>query len=422
MAASTIEMEGVGKRYRLGEDFSHYRYRTLRDSLGIGRRDRSEGVRREEIWALRDVSLSVREGEVLGVIGRNGAGKTTLLKMLARITAPTAGIVRTRGRPGSLLEVGTGFHPELTGRENVFLNGAILGMSRQGIARRLGQIIEFADVAAFIDTPLKRYSTGMSLRLAFAVAAHVEPPILAIDEILAVGDAEFRRKCLATMSDLGDAGRTVVFVSHDLGAIAQLCRRTVWLEGGRVAADGPTEEVVEAYLRSGMTQSLKAEFEADDRGPVSVLGVEVADDQGRRLDMPRRDRPFGIRVKFEVRRPLSRLDLSVSLVNRRGVTVLDESFSDTGNLCIAGEPGEHGASLLVPPTLASDDYTLGIWMGAFDTYAELEPFSFRLWPRPDDPADWTARVRVAQPAVHWNVERMLPQEDAADPTVTPSPP
>ena len=259
----------------------------------------------------------------------------------------------------------------------------------------------------------------MSLRLAFAVAAHVEPAILAVDEVLAVGDVEFKRSA-SRRCPTWRRGRTVVFVSHDLGAIAQLCRRTIWLEGGRVAADGPTGEVVEAYLRSGMTQSLRAEFADTGRGPVGLLSVEITDPLGRRLDMPRRDEAFVIAVEFELRDTLSRLDLSLALMNRRGVIVLDESFGDTGGVCIAGRPGRHIARLLVPPVLASDDYALDLWFGAHDTYVRVEPFSFRLWPSLEDPTELTERVRVAHPAVEWSVENMPATRPDAD--VTPSPP
>ena len=210
------------------------------------------------MWALRDVDFEIEEGDVVGIVGRNGAGKTTLLKVLARIVRPTTGVVRMRGRVGALLEVGTGFHPELTGRENVFLNGVVLGMSRREIDRRFDDIVEFAGVERFLDTPLKRYSSGMYLRLAFAVAAHIDPDILVVDEVLAVGDAEFQRRCLGRMSEFGREGRTVVFVSHDTGAVGQLCRRAIWLEHGKVRDDGSVESVLAAYLRDVVSETAVA--------------------------------------------------------------------------------------------------------------------------------------------------------------------
>lgn len=249
-----IRVSAVGKEYRLGG--SPERYRTLRDQVrkwaANGVRAFRRGAQRTEqrpiFWALRDVSLDVKCGEVVGIIGRNGAGKSTLLKILSRITEPTRGEVDIHGRVGSLLEVGTGFHSELTGRENLYLNGAILGMRRSEIARKFDEIVAFAEVERFIDTPVKFYSSGMYMRLAFAVAAHLEPEILIVDEVLAVGDAEFQKKCLGKMGDVARGGRTVLFVSHNLHAIASLCSRTVVLQAGRIISDGATATSVARYL------------------------------------------------------------------------------------------------------------------------------------------------------------------------------
>jgi len=243
---TVIKAEGLGKRYRRGvrvdaglrhvlEAFARSPWRALR------------GAKPEQFWALKDVSLAVREGEVLGLIGRNGAGKTTLLKILSRITRPTEGWAEIRGRVRSLLEVGTGFHPELTGRENTFLSGAILGMGKAEIERKFDEIVAFAELEKFIDTPVKHYSSGMYVRLAFAVAAHLEPEILLVDEVLAVGDINFQKKCLGKMGDVARAGRTVVLVSHQLNQIRRLCHRVVWIDEGSVRQDGPTHEVVSAY-------------------------------------------------------------------------------------------------------------------------------------------------------------------------------
>jgi lipopolysaccharide transport system ATP-binding protein len=260
MSDIAIRCEGLGKQYSIGE---RERYRALRDTLTDAlsapfRRLRSTfgGTRGavngengdNSFWALRDLSFEVKRGEVVGVIGRNGAGKSTLLKILSRITAPTAGEVEIRGRVGSLLEVGTGFHPELTGRENIFLNGAILGMRRAEIERKFDEIVAFAEVEKFLDTPVKRYSSGMYVRLAFAVAAHLEPEILVVDEVLAVGDAAFQKKCLGKMGDVAKQGRTVLFVSHDMTAIQVLCSRVIHLKSGRVYGAGPAVEQIECYL------------------------------------------------------------------------------------------------------------------------------------------------------------------------------
>lgn len=256
-----IHVENLSKRYRRGltvdPGLRHALEKFVRSPLSLFRRSPSE-----MFWALQDVSLDVHEGEVLGLIGRNGAGKTTLLKILSRITRPTEGWAEIHGRVGSLLEVGTGFHPELTGRENTFLSGAILGMSKAEIGRKFDEIVAFAELEKFIDTPVKHYSSGMYVRLAFAVAAHLEPEILLVDEVLAVGDIKFQRKCLGRMSDVARAGRTVVLVSHQLNQIRRLCQRVIWVDGGAVRQDGPTGEVVGAY-EAAMSDS----GVADDRVP-----------------------------------------------------------------------------------------------------------------------------------------------------------
>jgi len=244
MSVIAIRAEGLSKRYRIGQG---ERYSTLRDVLARSFRAPFRRAKNETFWALKDVSLEVHEAEVLGFIGRNGAGKTTLLKILSRITRPTTGWAEIHGRVGSLLEVGTGFHQELTGRENTLLSGAILGMGRAEIARKFDEIVAFAELEKFIDTPVKHYSSGMFVRLAFAVAAHLEPEILLVDEVLAVGDINFQKKCLGKMGDVARTGRTVVLVSHQLNQIRRLCDRVVWIDGGTIRQDGPTQEVVSTY-------------------------------------------------------------------------------------------------------------------------------------------------------------------------------
>lgn len=277
-----VQVEGLGKRYLIGhENAKVERYTALRDvvvrqarnlarkTLDMARgRQIVQGDEVEEFWALKDVSFEVKRGEVLGIIGRNGAGKSTLLKILSRITEPSEGRVRMKGRVASLLEVGTGFHPELTGRENIFLNGAILGMSRKEIKNRFDEIVAFAEVERFLDTPVKRYSSGMYVRLAFAVAAHLEPEILIVDEVLAVGDAEFQKKCLGKMKDVAKGGRTVLFVSHQLSTLRQLCKRGVLLQCGQVAFQGCIGSALDAYLSRKGSDHHEAIFPANPKKPI----------------------------------------------------------------------------------------------------------------------------------------------------------
>jgi ABC-type polysaccharide/polyol phosphate transport system ATPase subunit len=374
---NAIEVERLSKRYRLGEDRPG---RSLREALTVSARrvtSRAEPRSREHLWALREIDLAVAEGESIGVIGSNGAGKSTLLKILSRITEPTAGVARTRGRVAALLEVGTGFHPELTGRENVYLNGAILGMTRRDISRRFEDIIAFAGVERFIETPVKRYSSGMYLRLAFSVAAHLEPDILVVDEVLAVGDAEFQSKCLRRMESVEREGRTVVFVSHNLDAVNRLCQRAVWLDRGTVASLGPTSEVVDAYLGAHVARDFATS--QPQGGPVSLEDVTVMDLSGRSLDVFRRDRPFLVELRYTVRTPVPGLDLTAALVNARGVEVVNEHWSDTCPERI-GDPGRYVARLEVPPVLNAGDYVIAVWLGtAYETFIwETAARRFRL--------------------------------------------
>ena len=264
MSDVVIKAENMGKKYVIGHQAENGRYVALRDvlmqnarSLWHKTRDLVQGKpiilgdTLEEVWVLKDVSFEIRRGEVIGIIGRNGAGKSTLLKILSRITEPSAGRMTIRGRVASLLEVGTGFHPELTGRENIYLNGAILGMTQAEIRRKFDEIVNFAEVEKFLDTPVKRYSSGMHVRLAFAVAAHLEPEILLVDEVLAVGDVEFQNKCLGKIGDVAKEGRTVLFVSHNMGTITRLCTRALWIDGGEIKLTGSPPDVAKAYLASG---------------------------------------------------------------------------------------------------------------------------------------------------------------------------
>ncbi len=367
-----IQFEAVGKRYVLGERLN------AREALTVAARRllHPHRAERSELWSLRDVSFSVSEGEALGIVGRNGAGKSTILKILAGITTPTTGVSRTRGRVAALLEVGTGFHPELTGRENVYLNGAILGMSRRDISRRFEEIVDFSGVERFLDTPVKRYSSGMYLRLAFAVAAHLEPDVLVVDEILAVGDAEFQRKCIGRMQEAEQEGRTLVFVSHDLESLTKICRRSLWLEAGQIRGSGPTPGIVRDYLSSGLAQ---AEHGAPlfASGPVAVRAIRVTPD-GQNADraLIRGDR-IHVAVDFTVLEEVPGLDLAVVITTSRGARVLDELLSDTSDMRLP--VGDYRAEVSVPALLNAGDYTAGVWLGTqhedFVDQPVVAPFS-----------------------------------------------
>jgi lipopolysaccharide transport system ATP-binding protein len=331
-ASSVIHCDAISKRYTLGTRVAG---RTLRDAIAgaFARRGRVREDRRPPLWALRDVSLDVAEGDILALIGRNGAGKSTLLKILARITEPTSGQARIRGRLGSLLEVGTGFHAELTGRENIYLNGAILGMRRREIERRFDEIVDFAETERFLDTPLKRYSSGMTVRLAFAVAAHLEPEILLVDEVLAVGDVGFQRKCIGKMSAVASEGRTVVFVSHNMAVIQSLCKRGVLLERGAVAVDAPIDEAVGAYLRSVESDAGTGVLERDDRSgwnEVWLSGVEVRGADGAARVATGRPAQFVFRVDRGSGFERVRLSCRFTIVNLLGHPIATFSSDDPG--------------------------------------------------------------------------------------------
>jgi ABC-type polysaccharide/polyol phosphate transport system ATPase subunit len=400
-----IETERLGKRFRLGS--GAHRYATLRESLmtRVGRGDLHAVAPREEFWALRDVDLSVEQGTSLGIIGPNGAGKSTLLRILARITEPTTGVARVRGRLGTLLELGTGFHPELTGRENIYLNAAILGMSRKQVRARFDEIVDFAGVEAFLDTPLKRYSSGMSVRLAFSVAAHLDPDILVVDEVLAVGDAEFQRRCLGRMAELDREGRTLVFVSHDLGAIGQLCERALWLDGGHVKEEGTARAVIERYLASVLEVGGTAVFErAASNRDADVRRVSVTSAHGcaRGRELRRGDE-LEVRVGLYVRRPVPGLDLAVTVKTPAGVRIADEAWSDRCDPKALSEiVGDHELVVVVPGALAARSYVLEVWLGtpAQNLFWE-DVLRFEVLPRFDDRREWVERDRLVQLDIRW---------------------
>ena len=341
MSDIAIRVQNLGKEYYIGR--KKERYRTLRETV-VGALDttrrrigsllegRMNGAAESNrtIWALKDASFEVKRGEVVGVIGRNGAGKSTLLKILTRITEPTEGMAEVSGRVGSLLEVGTGFHPELTGRENIYLNAAILGMNKAEMNQKFDAIVDFAETERFLDTPVKRYSSGMTLRLAFAVAAHLEPETLLVDEVLAVGDVSFQKKCLDKMEDVGQRGRTVLFVSHNMPALARICERTILLDGGRVVMDGPSHEVIGAYMSSGFGTTAVREWDDLEQAPgndvVRIRAIRVRTEEGRISDTMDIRRPVKAEIEYEVLKPGVALVPSFVFYNEEGLhlfTTLD---------------------------------------------------------------------------------------------------
>jgi lipopolysaccharide transport system ATP-binding protein len=337
--AFAIRAEGLGKQYRIGA--APNSHRTLVETLSEAGRAPLRLLRgamgRPEmgpshIWALQDVSFEVRQGQVLGVIGRNGAGKSTLLKILSRVTEPSAGQAEVSGRVGSLLEVGTGFHPELSGRENIYLNGAILGMKRSEIERKFDEIVEFSEVEKFIDTPVKRYSSGMYLRLAFAVAAHLEPEILVVDEVLAVGDAEFQRKCLGKMSDVAQAGRTILFVSHNMSAILRLTEEAIVLDKGKLVYRAATPQAIDYYMAAGLAQAGERRWTADEvpasAAPFQPLAMRVRDGQGRTVDALRSTEPIEVEIEYALSAPVTGLRVGLYLLTMRGEYVLTSFDTD----------------------------------------------------------------------------------------------
>jgi lipopolysaccharide transport system ATP-binding protein len=397
MSDIAIRVEGLAKQYRIGARQQDYgslrdhiaanvqslfrlapqspRSRNTASTVSAGQEEASDLV-----WALRDVSFQVKEGEVLGIIGRNGAGKSTLLKMLSRITQPTLGRIEIFGRVASLLEVGTGFHGELTGRENVYLNGTILGMKRAEITRKFDEIVAFAEVERFIDTPVKRYSSGMYLRLAFAVAAHLEPEILIVDEVLAVGDASFQRKCLGKMSGVANEGRTVLFVSHNMPAVTRLCERVICLNEGKLCADGHSHEVVKAYLRSEYSTMSSREWPDPLKAPsgevARLRAVRVCTEDGQSAENIDIRKPVGIEMEYEVLKPGYKLRSAFSLYNDEGVRLFDSVDLDPAWRGRIRPAGRYRSTAWIPGNYLAEG-TMFVSMGLDTVDPEMEQFYVR---------------------------------------------
>lgn len=428
MSDIALRIEHLSKEYRIGA--RQKTYRTVRDTiaevLSAPLRRVSKLVQGqaagaadldERTWALKDVSLEIKRGEVVGLIGRNGAGKSTLLKILSRITEPTQGRASIHGRVGSLLEVGTGFHGELTGRENIYLNGAILGMKRREITRKFDEIVAFADVEKFIDTPVKHYSTGMYLRLAFAVAAHLEPEILLVDEVLAVGDARFQQKCLNKMHEVGQQGRTVLFVSHSMPAITRLCRRAILLEDGTVSQDGLSHQVVSAYLQSDLGTIARREWSNPAQRPgqdiTRLCAVQVQTEQGEVVDSIDIRKSVGIEMKYEVLKSDYVLMPYYRFFNEEGIIIFVVHDTDVAWRRRPRPAGYYTSTVWIPGNLLAEGMiivTAGLTtlnpsihqffesqVVAFQVVDTLEGDSAR--------GDWGERMRgVVRPLLEWTTE------------------
>ena len=355
MSDIAIRVENLGKRYRIGQ--RRERYGTLRDTLMQALRaplrawrDRGHRKGKAEIWALQDVSFDVQRGEVLAVVGRNGAGKSTLLKILSRVARPTVGRAWIHGRVGSLLEVGTGFHPELTGRENIYLNGAILGMTKTEIDRKFDEIVAFAELDKFLDTPVKHYSSGMYMRLAFAVAAHLEPDILLVDEVLAVGDAAFQKKCLGKMGEVAKEGRTVLFVSHNMATIQRLCHSALLLDSGRMTACGTVSDVIQLYLKEGATPVQRWERSVLPTSDIYFQRIYLTDDTGEMLDHVTTASQLRIVMEYVVQRRCRNLQVSVDLLDSNGDLIFASNPQDVG-VDSPEQAGHYCAVVCLPPQI-----------------------------------------------------------------------
>jgi len=427
-----IRVENISKKYKIGAAPGKFQYGMLRDVLvdtakapfrlaaSAFKRDKTEHAPRNTnfIWALKDVSFDLEEGRVLGIVGRNGAGKSTLLKVLSRVTEPTRGFVSVRGRVGSLLEVGTGFHPELTGRENIYLNGAILGMKRAEITAKFDEIVEFSEVAQFIDTPVKRYSSGMYLRLAFAVAAHLEPEILVVDEVLAVGDAEFQRKCLGKMNDVAQQGRTVLFVSHNMSAILRLTQDAIVMNKGQLIMRGPTAEAVDYYLASGQTQAGERLWEADEvpasAAPFLPVALRVKDPRGAVVDSFRSTEALTLEIEYKLNAPVTGLRVGVYLCTVRGEYIFTSFDVDDAALYeqhATRQAGHYISHCQVPGDLLNEGrYILGVNASSFGVkryFMDENALAFNIDPMGAPGMQWAEpRQGPIRPRLGWVIEEV----------------
>lgn len=426
---TAISVKNLGKQYVIGAAETKFRYNMLRDVIVdtvyapvrlakalVGKSERR--ANKNFIWALDDISFDLEEGKVLGIVGRNGAGKSTLLKILSRVTEPTKGTVAVRGRVGSLLEVGTGFHPELTGRENIYMNGAILGMKRAEIDSKFDEIVDFSEVATFIDTPVKRYSSGMYLRLAFAVAAHLEPEILVVDEVLAVGDAEFQKKCLGKMGDVAQQGRTVLFVSHNMSAILRLTQEAIVLNKGKLVMRAPTQEAVDFYLSSGQAQAGERTWDADEvpanAAPFTPIRLTVKDGRGKVVDTIRSTEPVNLEFEYRLSAEVKGLRVGMYVSTMRGEYVLTSFDTDQPQLYEqfdTRKAGTYMSRATLPADIFNEGrYSVGVNASSFGVrryFMDENALAFNVdisgapgtqWPEP--------RVGPIRPRLEWKIEKI----------------
>lgn len=426
---TAISVKNLGKRYQIGAAETKFRYNMLRDVIMdtvyapvriakalVGKSERRSN--QNFVWALDDVSFDLEEGKVLGIVGRNGAGKSTLLKILSRVTEPTKGTVSVRGRVGSLLEVGTGFHPELSGRENIYMNGAILGMKRAEIDSKFDEMVEFSEVSQFIDTPVKRYSSGMYLRLAFAVAAHLEPEILVVDEVLAVGDAEFQRKCLGKMNDVAQQGRTVLFVSHNMSAILRLTQEAIVLKKGKLIKRAPTAEAVDFYLSSGQAESGQRVWEAEDvpaaSEPFRPVAIRIKDRSGKVVDTIRSTEPLTVEWEYQIHAPITGLRVGMYLSTMRGEYVFTSFDTDDAKQYEqfgTRQPGRYVSRCEIPADFFNEGrYSLGVNASSFGVkryFMDENALSFNVDISGAPGMQWAElRQGPVRPRLNWKIEKL----------------
>jgi len=443
MTKSAIKVENLSKVYRIGVRESVHdsigrgllefikspatNYKKYRSLYKFSEEELDPDYTSEDIlWAVRDVSFDVKQGEVVGIIGVNGAGKSTLLKILSRITPPTLGKITIRGRVSSLLEVGTGFHPELTGRENVYLNGTILGMRKHEVDRKFDEIVDFAGIDKFLDTPVKRYSMGMRVRLAFAVAAHLEPEILVIDEVLAVGDAEFQKKCLNKMEDVGKEGRTVLFVSHNMSAVTRLCQRGILLSDGKLIADGEAHSIVSKYLVSGLGTMAARDWDSQQDAPgddtVRLRSMRVVDETGNASEGFDIRKPIGIEMTFDVLSGGNILMPYFSLLNEEGITVFSTIDQDFQWHSRPREPGQYVSTAWIPGNLLGESmiYVLAAMRTGHRKYRPFyvpDAVAFNVIDKMEGGSargTWAGRlIGAVRPKLDWTT-KFLPNDEIVD--------